>query len=78
MNLLLEDELTIIGIVLMDENDNRNYINIDSEQLKRLSRAALSNFSNFLTIGNRLEIWAYMCGGSGRILVADKMKYYST
>lgn len=69
-----EDELTIIGLVLMDENDNRTYINIDSEQVKKLSRAAYSNLSSFLGKGKQMEIWVYGCGASESVLIADKMK----
>lgn len=69
-----DDELTIIGIVLRDSKDERIYLNIDDDQISEMTRADLSNFSSFLSKGNRIKAWAYMCGVSGGVLFASKVK----
>jgi hypothetical protein len=39
-----------------------------------MSRVDLSNFSSFLGKGKQIRAWAYMCGVSGGVLFASRVK----
>jgi hypothetical protein len=70
------DEITIIGFVIRSSNDERTYINIDDEQIQRMSSVGRSNFSSLLGIGKRVKVWVYGCGAAGRVLIADRIKAF--
>lgn len=69
-----DDEITLIGIIVRDSKDERTFLNIDSDQISQLNRAALSNLSSFLGKGKRIKAWAYMCGVSGGVQFATRIK----
>ncbi|MBX3265450.1 MAG: hypothetical protein KF831_01970 [Acidobacteria bacterium] len=69
-----DDEITLIGIIIRDSKDERTFLNLDSDQISRLDRAARSNLSSFLGKGKRIRAWAYMCGVSGGVQFASRVK----
>ena len=77
-----EDELTIVGFVILKEypkgeGNNRDYINIDSDYIReRLGRFPLSILDTLITDGRSVQVWGFRCGVSGAVLYADKIKSF--
>ena len=70
----LSDEITIIGFVLMRPNDERVFINIDSDFIKKKSMVDRDNYVALMRKGNKVKVWAYICGAAGRVIYADNIK----
>ncbi len=70
------DEITLIGVTVREANDERYYVNIDSEYLANKGRFVPREVSSVLTKGRRVKIWVYGCGASGMMFHARTIRAY--
>ena len=70
----LSDEITIKGFVLMYPDDERIYINIDTEFLKKKDMWERSWYPALMKKGNKVKVWVYGRGAKCNVLWADKIK----
>jgi len=70
-----EDELTVAGIILSDSRGERIGLNMDSDRLREMSMADMSNFfGEFIRNGKRVMVWTYACGAGGRVEVVTRIR----
>lgn len=71
-----EDEVTIIGLVLKDADDERYVVNVNADQLWILGRHQNRVMWDIFKKGNKLRVWINECsgGGSGLFLYLEKVK----
>jgi len=69
-----EDEITLIGFVLKEPGDDRTFVNVDHEYVGKKGRFVPEELLQFVKPGNRVKIWVYGCGASGRLLMLEKIQ----
>lgn len=70
------NEITLIGVVVREKDDQRHFVNIDSEYVAGKGRFVPSELSSILTTGRRVKIWVYGCGAAGMMFWARIVKAY--
>lgn len=71
-----DNEMTLIGVVVREKDDQRYFVNIDSEYVAGKGRWVPSELSSILTKGRRVKIWVYGCGAAGMMFWARTVKAY--
>jgi len=71
-----ENEMTLIGVVVREKDDQRYFVNIDSEYVAGRGRWVPSELSSILSKGRRVKIWVYGCGAAGMMFWARTVKAY--
>lgn len=56
-----DSEMELNGFVLREANDERAFINIDSEYISTLAASASGDLSSFLKKGVRVKVLVYRC-----------------
>ncbi len=71
-----DDEITLAGIILREANDERYFINIDTEYVSNKGRFIPRELSSILTLNRKVKIWVYGCGASGSMLFISKVQAF--
>ena len=70
------DEMTLISVVVREKDDQRYFVNIDSEYVAGKGHFVSSELSSILTKGRSVKIWVYGCGAAGMMFWARIVKAY--
>ncbi|MDQ3801377.1 MAG: hypothetical protein M3384_18295 [Acidobacteriota bacterium] len=70
------DEIMLTGVTVREANDERYFVNIDTEYVASKGRFVPRELSSILTKGRRVKIWVYGCGASGMMFWARAVKAY--
>lgn len=71
-----EDEITLVSFVLREPDDNRIYINVDSEFLREKGRYELSETTSALSLKRNVKVGVYGCGASGLFFWLESVTAY--
>lgn len=71
-----DDQITLEGIILREDNDERHFINIDTEHLSGKLPYFSRELSSILTLNRRVKIWVNMCGEQMTFLFIRKVQAF--
>ncbi len=69
-----ENEITLVGFVLREPGDERSFLNVDYEYVAGKGRFIPAELLEVIKVGNRIKVWVYGCGASGRLMYLDKVQ----